>query len=74
MKTLKHIIWMALPLAVVLSNSSCVVVKHDNGKHKGWTKNSNNPHHPATTNPGHTKSSGTSSSNGNGNSKAKAKK
>ncbi len=27
----------------------------DNGKHKGWTKNTNNPHHPQTTNPGHTK-------------------
>ncbi len=38
------------------SNTSCVVfVKHDNGKHKGWFKNSNNPHHPNTTNPGHTK-------------------
>jgi hypothetical protein len=27
----------------------------DNGLHKGWYKNPNNPHHPRTTNPGHTK-------------------
>lgn len=35
-----------------------VVVKEarrDNGQHKGWYKNPNNPHHPQTTNPGHTK-------------------
>ncbi|WP_439880292.1 hypothetical protein ACSX1A_14140 [Pontibacter sp. MBLB2868] len=29
--------------------------RHDNGLHKGWYKNPNNPHHPHTTNPGHTK-------------------
>lgn len=28
----------------------------DNGLHRGWYKNPNNPHHPQTTNPGHTKS------------------
>lgn len=28
---------------------------NDNGLHKGWYKNPNNPHHPNTTNPGHTK-------------------
>ena len=27
----------------------------DNGLHKGWYKNPNNPHHPRTTNLGHTK-------------------
>lgn len=27
----------------------------DKGLHKGWYKNTNNPHHPSTTNPGHTK-------------------
>jgi hypothetical protein len=25
---------------------------------RGWHKNPNNPHHPATTNPGHTKQHG----------------
>jgi hypothetical protein len=59
--------------------SSCVVAtKHDNGLHKGWTKNTNNPHHPATTNPGHTKSlksNGNSGSKpGKGNAKGKGKK
>ncbi len=29
--------------------------RKDNGLHKGWYKNPNNPHHPNTTNPGHTK-------------------
>lgn len=28
---------------------------HHTGHKKGWTKNPNNPHHPRTTNPGHTK-------------------
>ncbi|WP_299703193.1 hypothetical protein [uncultured Pontibacter sp.] len=28
---------------------------HHKGYKKGWTKNTNNPHHPRTTNPGHTK-------------------
>lgn len=39
----------------ILLNSACVTIKHKPGKHKGWTKNTNNPHHPKTTNPGHTK-------------------
>jgi hypothetical protein len=42
-------------LTVVLILSSCtriiviqdVPVKHDNGLHKGWYKNPNNPHNPA---------------------------
>ena len=32
--------------------------RKDNGLHKGWYKNPNNPHHPNTTNPGHTKQKG----------------
>jgi hypothetical protein len=49
--------FLLIVLAFILSLSSCIVTtKHDNGLHKGWTKNTNNPHHPATTNPGHTKS------------------
>jgi hypothetical protein len=31
------------------------VRKHDNGNHKGWYKNNNNPHHPNSTNPGKVK-------------------
>ncbi|QEC51189.1 hypothetical protein EDD80_101337 [Anseongella ginsenosidimutans] len=29
-----------------LAMTSCVTTRHDNGKHKGWYKNPNNPHHP----------------------------
>ena len=32
--------------------------RKDNGLHKGWYKNPNNPHHPNTTNPGHAKKKG----------------
>jgi len=46
-------------LFLIVSLNSCAVVvvdKKDNGKHKGWTKNTNNPHHPQSTNPGKGKS------------------
>jgi hypothetical protein len=43
-------------LCILFGATSCVVlVTKDSGHHKGWFKNSNNPHHPKTTNPGHTK-------------------
>lgn len=38
--------------------------RHDNGLHKGWYKNPNNPHHPNTTNPGHTKKKGSGKKKG----------
>ncbi len=38
----------------------------DNGKHKGWYKNTNNPHHPNTTNPGHTKAKAAKGNKGKG--------
>lgn len=42
------------------STGPVVIVKDSKAGHhkdykKGWTKNPNNPHHPRTTNPGHTK-------------------
>lgn len=40
---------------VVVVSKSKSATKKDNGLHKGWYKNTNNPHHPRTTNPGHTK-------------------
>lgn len=59
MKTFKAIITISLLLFIYLSQTSCVyrttVVKKDNGKHKGWFKNPNNPHHPNSTNPGNAK-------------------
>lgn len=53
-------------LIISLLFSSCVMIttKKDNGKHKGWYKNSNNPHNPAHENSGN---------NGNGKGKGKNK-
>lgn len=64
--TLAKVLWV---LMAVVTLSSCVISrkktdkvivisKKDNGLHKGWYKNPNNPHHPRTTNPGHTKHHG----------------
>jgi len=40
-------------LGLFFSSTSCTVFVNDNnGKHKGWNKNSNNPHNPNSTNPG----------------------
>jgi hypothetical protein len=53
MKSLKAISLMFL--TVILFNlTSCLVLTpaSNNGKHKGWYKNPNNPHHPNSTNPG----------------------
>jgi len=56
MKPSKTIAILALSLGLLFSTTSCLVlVKKDNGKHKGWHKNSNNPHHPNSSNPGHSK-------------------
>ena len=30
---------------VLISTSACVVVKKDNGKHRGWFKSRKNPNH-----------------------------
>lgn len=50
------IIVISLLTILVLSQTSCLVThKKDNGKHKGWYKNPNNPHHPISTNPGKSK-------------------
>jgi hypothetical protein len=52
------IIAFVLCICILFSTSSCLVLVHkDNGK-RGWTKNSNNPHHPATTNPGKSRGNG----------------
>ena len=49
---LKTFAVVALCAGILFGASSCVVlVKKDNGKHKGWFKNPNNPHHPHSTNP-----------------------
>ncbi len=60
MKLFKSLLAAACFTTVLLSLSSCVVLHRTEyrtspGLKKGWNKNSNNPHHPNTTNPGHTK-------------------
>jgi hypothetical protein len=53
MKTLRLSLTLLLCIGFLFSVSSCMVfVSKDNGKHKGWNKNSNNPHHRNSTNPG----------------------
>ena len=52
MNPFKNIAFLLLLAAFILSNSSCTVVKQDNGEHKGWYKNTNNPHNPNSPNPG----------------------
>lgn len=53
---------MIVFLAFLLCSTSCVVfTKSDNGQHKGWQKNPNNPHHQNSTKPG--KSKGKSKNN-----------
>ncbi|HUX97883.1 MAG TPA: hypothetical protein VMV47_19280 [Bacteroidales bacterium] len=40
-------------IVVLYFTASCVVLlKENNGKHKGWYKNTNNPHNPKSTNRG----------------------
>lgn len=56
MKTFRNIVAMTLSLFFLANLTSCfVVLEKDNGKHKGWYKNPNNPHHPNSTNPGKAK-------------------
>lgn len=58
--TAKSIISIIVISVVMLTSAnSCVLlvkdgtsVKKDSGKHRGWTKNKKNPHHPFSENPG----------------------
>lgn len=56
MKLLKSLFAIILITVVLFGLSSCIVLhpSGNNGK-RGWHKNTNNPHNPNTTNPGHTK-------------------
>jgi hypothetical protein len=52
MKIRKFILLLFL-IGLILSATSCVVVSPGHsGNHEGWNKNSNNPHHSNSTNPG----------------------
>ncbi|MBW6483926.1 MAG: hypothetical protein K0B10_12820 [Vicingaceae bacterium] len=58
MKTLKIFAAMALCSGLLFNTSSCVVVKKDGKRPPEWFKNTNNPHHPNSTNPGKGNSKG----------------
>lgn len=58
MKIVKPFMILALCMGLLFSTTSCVVLvgkehrkeyRKDNGKHRGWFKNSNNPHNPNST-------------------------
>lgn len=56
MKKVKIFMIFVLCTGLLLNATSCLVlVSKDNGKHNGWYKNPNNPHHPNSTNPGQSK-------------------
>jgi hypothetical protein len=55
MKKAKSFIPLALILFFLMGLSSCIVTSRGysgNGNPKGWHRNSNNPHHHHSTNPG----------------------
>ncbi|MES2592441.1 MAG: hypothetical protein V4608_11180 [Bacteroidota bacterium] len=58
MKIFKLILIFTLFAGFLLSITSCLVVHDTGGGKKGWYKNSNNPHHPNSTNPGNGKGRG----------------
>ena len=70
MKLFRTAFAICLVFALFLGSTSCIVFKPktDNGGHRGWFKNRNNPHNPNTTNPGQTGNPGNS-----GKSKGKGK-
>jgi hypothetical protein len=53
MKPLKTIaIVLVCCMGLLFGSTACAVyVKKDQGNHRGWYKNSNNPHHHHSTNP-----------------------
>jgi len=56
MKAVKKIGILLLCLGLLLGTTSCFYkVKEGKSTHKGWYKNSNNPHHENSTNPGKSK-------------------
>jgi len=58
MKTFRALAMLLLCMGLLFSTSSCAVfVTRDNGHHRGWHKNPNNPHHSYSTNPGKSKGS-----------------
>ena len=56
-RKLKTLALLLILVSIGTSLNSCSIQirKSVHSDKKGWNKNSNNPHHPQTTNPGHTK-------------------
>ena len=55
---MKRLFALLVIIGFSLSLDSCKIVSTGNqGKHKGWFKNTNNPHNPNSTNPGQKKKS-----------------
>ncbi|MGZ4097916.1 MAG: hypothetical protein ACXVNM_03515 [Bacteroidia bacterium] len=52
MKSIKIVPIFLLSVLFLFGTTACLVVRTDNGNHRGWYKNTNNPHNPLSTNPG----------------------
>ena len=47
MKKIRIVVILIFCIGLIVSTQSCtVLIRKDNGKHKGWYKNTNNPHNP----------------------------
>jgi hypothetical protein len=48
-----QLVTYSLFVGFVMSQTACIVYQDNgHGRHNGWHKNPNNPHHPGSTNPG----------------------
>jgi ABC-type oligopeptide transport system substrate-binding subunit len=56
MKIYKTLAAFLLSVSLLIGANSCTTYVFKKDSKPGWHKNPNNPHHPNTTNPGHTKS------------------
>lgn len=53
MRIFRLFVIMMVAMLFLFCSTSCVILpKRDNGRHKGWQKNSKNPHHRNNTKPG----------------------
>ncbi|HLG03378.1 MAG TPA: hypothetical protein VI731_07260 [Bacteroidia bacterium] len=70
MKKCSRFLSILVCIGFLAGSTGCLVVKHDNGKHKGWYKNSNNGKSSAAKS---TPAGKSTSSNGKSNGNGKAK-
>lgn len=58
MKKIKFISVLIFCFCLLIGTNACVVIspkREAHKTHRGWNKNSNNPHHQHSTNPGKSK-------------------